>query len=62
MNKIFIAIPRGRIIEECQNILNRTTFAPDPLLFDESSRSLTFSSRDKKLKLNMLIKISIIIR
>ena len=40
MKKTIIAIPRGRIIEECKNILNKTTFAPDPLLFDENSRSL----------------------
>jgi len=49
MNKIIIAIPRGRIIEECQNILKKTTFAPDPLLFDENSRKLTFSSNDKNI-------------
>ena len=49
MKKTIIAIPRGRIIEECQNILNKTTFAPDPLLFDEYSRSLTFSSKDKNI-------------
>ena len=44
-----IAIPRGRIIEECQNILNKTSFAPDPLIFDESSRKLTFSSKNKNI-------------
>ena len=49
MKKTIIAIPRGRIIEECKNILNKTTFAPDPLLFDENSRHLTFSSKDKKI-------------
>ena len=49
MKKTIIAIPRGRIIEECQNILNKTTFAPDPLLFDEYSRNLTFSSKDKNI-------------
>ena len=49
MKKTIIAIPRGRIIEECQNILNKTTFAPDPLLFDEYSRSLTISSKDKNI-------------
>ena len=49
MKKTIIAIPRGRIIEEFQNILNKTTFAPDPLLFDEYSRSLTFSSKDKNI-------------
>ena len=49
MKKTIIAIPRGRIIEECQNILNKTTFDPDPILFDEYSRSLTFSSKDKNI-------------
>ncbi len=49
MTKTVIAIPRGRIIKECKNILNKTSFAPDPLLFDESSRKLTFSSRDKNI-------------
>ena len=50
MDKIIIAIPRGRIIEECKNILNKTSFAPDPLLFDESSRKLTFSSSKKEIQ------------
>ncbi len=50
MNKIIIAIPRGRIIEECKNILNKTSFAPDPLLFDESSRKLTFSSSKREVQ------------
>ena len=45
-NKIIIAIPRGRIIKECRSFLNKTTFAPDPLLFDDKSRKLTFSSKD----------------
>jgi len=49
MKKTIIAISRGRILEECQNILNKSTFAPDPLLFDESSRILTFSSKDKNI-------------
>ena len=50
MDKIIIAIPRGRIIEECKNILNKTSFAPDPLLFDESSRKLTFSSSKREIQ------------
>jgi ATP phosphoribosyltransferase len=45
-NKIIIAIPRGRIINECKEILNKTSFAPDPLLFDNNTRKLTFSSID----------------
>ena len=49
MKKTIIAIPRGRIIKECQNILNKTTLAPDPLLFDENSRSLTFSSKEQNI-------------
>ena len=44
--KIIIAIPRGRIIEECKFFLNSTSFAPDPLLFSDKTRKLTFSSKD----------------
>ena len=48
--KIIIAVPRGRIIKECKKILNKTSFAPDPLLFDDKSRKLTFSSNDKNIE------------
>ena len=48
-NKIIIAIPRGRIIEECKSILNQTSFAPDPLLYDKNTRKLTFLSKDKNV-------------
>ena len=44
--KIIIAIPRGRIINECKKILNKSKFAPDPLLFDDNTRKLSFSSKD----------------
>ena len=47
--KIIIAIPRGRIIEECKNFLNKTSFAPDPLLFSEKTRKLTFASSDPSI-------------
>ena len=33
-------IPRGRITEECKDLLKRTNFSPDPLLFDDSCRKL----------------------
>ena len=45
-NKIIIAIPRGRIIDECKVFLNKTSFSPDPLLYSDSTRKLTFSSKD----------------
>ena len=48
-NKIIIAIPRGRIIEECKNFLNKTSFAPEPLLFSDKTRKLTFSSNDPRV-------------
>ena len=48
-DKIIIAIPRGRIIEECKKFLNKTSFAPEPLLFSESTRKLTFKSKDPKV-------------
>ena len=49
MSKIIIAIPRGRIIKELKNILNGASFRPESELFDENSRKLTFSSRNKKI-------------
>ena len=48
-SRIIIAIPRGRILSECQKILNKTSFKPDPKLFDENCRNLTFSSSDPKI-------------
>jgi ATP phosphoribosyltransferase len=47
--KIIIAVPRGRIINACKKILNKTTFAPDPLLFDEKTRKLTFKSKNSNI-------------
>ena len=37
MSKIVIAVPRGRITKECKNLLLKTSFAPDPLLFDKDT-------------------------
>ena len=48
--KIIIAVPRGRIIEECKDFLNRTDFSPDPLLFDENSRKLKFGSNKEGIE------------
>ncbi len=48
-DKIFIAVPRGRIIKECKKVLNKTSFAPDPQLFDDKCRKLTFASNDKSI-------------
>ena len=50
MKNIIIAIPRGRIIEECKKILNKTSFAPEPLLFSNKTRKLTFNSKDPDIK------------
>ncbi|MBS56452.1 MAG: ATP phosphoribosyltransferase [Rickettsiales bacterium] len=49
MAKILIAIPRGRIIGECKKILDKTSFSPDPDLYSDSSRKLTFSSKNKNI-------------
>ena len=49
MSKIIIAIPRGRIIKELKTILMRTTFAPEPEMFDDQSRKLTFLSNNKDI-------------
>ena len=49
MGKILIAVPRGRILEECKQLLNKCSFAPDSDIFNESSRKLTFSSKNKDI-------------
>ena len=50
MNKIVIAVPRGRITKECKNFLLKTNFAPDPLLFDKDTRKLTFKSKKRNIE------------
>ena len=52
--KIIIAVPRGRITEDCKDLLNRTNFAPDPKLFCETTRKLTFNSQDKNIDPSIL--------
>ncbi len=50
MSKIVIAVPRGRITKECKNLLLKTSFAPDPLLFDKNTRKLTFQSKKRNIE------------
>ncbi len=50
MNKLIIAIPRGRITKDCRSILSKTSFAPDPLLFDKDTRKLKFKSKNKNIE------------
>jgi len=50
MSKIIIAVPRGRITKDCKNILSKTSFAPDPLLFDKDTRKLKFKSKNKNIE------------
>lgn len=50
MSKVIIAVPRGRIIKECKKILLKTSFAPDPLLFDKNTRKLKFKSNNKNIE------------
>ena len=49
MSKIIIAIPRGRIINECKHILDKTSFAPEQSLYEEDNRKLTFNSKDENI-------------
>ena len=56
MSKIIIAIPRGRIINECKHILDKTSFAPEQSLYEEDNRKLTFNSKDENIN---YIKINI---
>ena len=47
--KIIIAVPRGRILKDCKKIFDRTNFAPDPMLYNESSRKLSFKSSNPEV-------------
>jgi len=49
IGKIIIALPRGRIIEECKKILEKSNFSPDPEIYDDSCRKLRFSSSDSEI-------------
>ncbi len=49
MEKILIAVPRGRILEESKLLLNKCSFAPDSEIYNESSRKLTFPSKNKNI-------------
>ena len=48
-NNIIIAVPRGRILAECKDLLNKTSFYPDKELFDDNTRKLTFSSNNPEV-------------
>ena len=50
MSKIILAIPRGRITKECKKFLSKTSFAPDPELYDKDSRKLKFKSKNKHVE------------
>ncbi len=50
MSKFIIAVPRGRIINECRNILSKTSFAPDPMLYNKDTRHLRFKSKNKNIE------------
>ena len=50
MSKIIIAVPRGRITKECKKILQKTSFAPDPMLFDKDTRKLKFKSNNRNIE------------
>ena len=49
-DQIIIAVPRGRILEDCKKILKKTIFCPDKELFDNKSRKLTFNSSNAEIK------------
>ena len=46
---VILALPKGRILEECGPVLARAGIRPDPNVFDEDSRSLRFATDDPAL-------------
>src|SRR5580658_6633530 len=46
---IILALPKGRILEECGPVLARAGIRPDPNVFNEDSRKLRFPTDDPAL-------------
>jgi ATP phosphoribosyltransferase len=51
MKKIILAVPKGRIMQELEPLLNRIEIIPEPEFFNEKSRKLTFSTNFANLEI-----------
>ena len=51
MKKIILAVPKGRIMQELEPLLNKIEIIPEPEFFNEKSRKLTFSTNFANLEI-----------
>ena len=55
MNKIIIALPKGRILDELMPLLQKTEIIPEEEFFRTNSRKLLFNTNQKNLLIIMVI-------
>lgn len=48
-NKLILAVPKGRILQELKPLLKKAGIVPEKDFFDENSRALQFKTNDKNL-------------
>ena len=51
MNKIIMALPKGRILNELMPLLQKAEIVPEEEFFQTSSRKLLFNTNQKKLSI-----------
>ena len=49
MNKIIMALPKGRILKELTALLKKAEIIPEEDFYDSQSRKLLFTTNQKKL-------------
>jgi ATP phosphoribosyltransferase len=48
-NKLILAVPKGRILQELKPLLKKAGIVPEASFYDEDSRALRFKTNDKNL-------------
>ena len=51
MNKIIMALPKGRILKELVPLLEKANITPEKEFFNPNSRKLLFTTNQKKLSI-----------
>ena len=51
MNKIIIALPKGRILKELMPLLQKAEIIPEKEFYNPNSRKLLFATNQKKLSI-----------
>ena len=61
MNKIIMALPKGRILKELVPLLEKAKITPEEEFFNPNSRKLLFTTNQKKLSIIKLIFLDLTI-